>query len=208
MHSNIRLHETIQTTTFFGAVACSNDNFNSCFTVIVLLFYNHFFKQPEIECVGNEDYCSAKNAYTTDHKFVAADSIAGLTTGAPIELLIDSFTNLQHTLLYGDTSIDIAPLKIKFINDYNKLDVEYLNFFKQLNSNISYGVSANFISLLNAENCYIQQLDDFSSKLTGYSNDEVKFFQWKEICILCCSIVIIFIELRFIFSPTIKKIEN
>ena len=51
-------------------------------------------------------------------------------------------------------------------------------------------------------------MDDFSNKLSGASNQEVENFQFKEISILFISILLIFIEVRFIFLPAIKKIEG
>ncbi len=140
--------------------------------------------------------------------YIAADNLEGHVSGLSLDSLIHSFTQLQQVLLYGDKSLNVLPLKEDMILEYHKLDIGYIHFFYQLGRNISNDKIANFLDLLNAENFYLQQLENFSARLIGYSNEEVKNFQLEEICILCISIVLIILEIRFIFLPAIKKIEG
>jgi signal transduction histidine kinase len=102
----------------------------------------------------------------------------------------------------------VSPLKKELILEYHKLDVAYINFSKQLEQSILNENGGNFVNLLNAQNSYLQQLDNFTANLTGYSNREVRDFRLKEICILCISIILIVVEVRFIFLPAIRKIER
>ena len=139
---------------------------------------------------------------------IAADNLEGQISGPPLDSLINAFTRLQHVLLYGDSTLTIAPLKNELILQYHKLDVAYINFSRELEHNILSGNSGSFVNLLDAQNLYLSQLDNFTANLTGYSNEEVKNFRLKEICILCISIILVIIEVRFIFLPAITKIER
>lgn len=139
---------------------------------------------------------------------IAADNLEGQIWGPPLDSLLNSFTYLHHTLLYGDPGKNIVPLKQNLLDEYHKLDVGYLAFFKQLERNISSDSSKGFVDLLNAENMYLQELDDFTEKLTGYSNHEVRNFRLTEVFILCVSLIIVFMEIRLIFMPAIIKIEK
>ena len=140
--------------------------------------------------------------------YIAADNLEGKITGLRLDSLISSFTQLQHVLLYGDQNLNVAPLKEDMISEYHKLDIGYINFFRELGRNISNDSASNFLNLLNTENLYLEQLDNFSARISGASNQEVENFQFKEISIICISIILIFIEVRFIFLPAIKKIEG
>ena len=139
---------------------------------------------------------------------IAADNLEGQISGPPLDSLTTAFTNLQHVLLYGNANLNIAPLKKELILEYQKLNVAYINFSQQLEHNILNGNGGNFVNLLNAQNLYLLQLDNFTTNLTGYSNDAVKNFRLKEICILCASIILVVIQVRFIFLPAITKIER
>lgn len=138
---------------------------------------------------------------------IAADNLEGQLLELPLDSLLASFGNLQNILLNGNKNLNVAPLKKDMILDYHKLDVAYISFFKQLDRNISDDNGGNFVSLLTAENAYLQQLDNFTNSLAGFSNTEVKNFKIREVCILCISIIFIFLEIRLIFLPAIKKIE-
>jgi signal transduction histidine kinase len=139
---------------------------------------------------------------------IAADNLEGEISGPPLDSLMNSFTQLQHDLLYGNADLDIAPLKSDLILQYHKLDVAYINFLRQLEHNILNENSRSFVSLLNVQDFYLLQLDDFTASLTGYSNKEVTDFRVKEICILFISIILVLTEVRFIFLPAIRKIEK
>ncbi|HVX25899.1 MAG TPA: hypothetical protein VHB70_06135 [Parafilimonas sp.] len=139
---------------------------------------------------------------------VAADNLEGKIWGPPLRNLLNSFSYFHRTLLYGDAAKNIAPLKQDLFDEYHQLDAGYLSFFKQLENNISNNSSKGFVDLLNAENLYLQQLDNFTEKLTGYSNDAVRNFRLNEVFILCVSLIIVFMEIRLIFMPAITKIER
>lgn len=139
---------------------------------------------------------------------IASDNLEGEISGPPLNELTDSLVILQKTLLYGNEGFNITPLKENFILNYQQLDAGYMQFFQQVDQNISNDSSKNFVMLLNAENDYLKQLDNFNTRLTGYSNKEVRIFQLKETCILIISLLLVFFEVRFIFLPAVKKIES
>ena len=139
---------------------------------------------------------------------IAADNLEGQISGPPLDSLTNAFNSLQHVLLYGDANLNIAPLKKDLILQYHKLDVAYINFSKQLEHSILNDDGTHFVNLLNAQNLYLLQLDNFTANLTGYSNREVRNFRLKEICILFISILLVVVEVRFIFLPAIRKIER
>ena len=139
---------------------------------------------------------------------IAADNLEGQISGPPLDSLTNAFNSLQHVLLYGDANLNIAPLKKDLILQYHKLDVAYINFSKELEHSILNDDGGHFVNLLNAQNLYLLQLDNFTANLTGYSNRELRNFRLKEICILCISILFVVVEVRFIFLPVIRKIER
>ena len=139
---------------------------------------------------------------------IAADNLEGQLLELPLDSLLGLFGNLQNVLLNGNKNLNVSPLKKDMIQEYKKLDVAYLSFFKQLDRNISDDNGGNFVTLLNTENTYLLQLDNFTNSLAGYSNAEVKNFKIRELWILFISIIFIFLEIRLIFLPAIKKIEH
>lgn len=139
---------------------------------------------------------------------LAAGNLEGKNWGPPLRNLLNSFSYFHRTLLYGDPEKNIAPLKQELLEQYHQLDAGYLSFFKQLQNNIANNSSKGFVDLLNAENLYLQQLDIFTEKLTGYSNNAVRNFRLTEVFILCVSLIIVFMEIRLIFVPAITKIER
>ena len=104
--------------------------------------------------------------------------------------------------------MDITPLKHNLHEGYNQLDLAYNNLMKSISINLSSDVKEDFIQLLNAEDYYLQQLDEFVSKLNSYSNQQVRKFKIEEISIFFFSLVLIFSEIIFIFFPAINKIEK
>jgi hypothetical protein len=139
---------------------------------------------------------------------IAADNLEGKLTGPPLRGTINSFSHLQVIFLHGDSSLDISPLKQHLYAEYHQLDIAYINFFKALQRNIANDGAANFIDLLNAQDLYLQQLDNFNTKLNGYSNKQINTFELREMCILLGSLAIIFLEIVFIFFPAIRKING
>ncbi len=139
---------------------------------------------------------------------LAADNLEGKEEGASIQTSISNFTSLEKYFLNGDRAMDITPLKQSLYADYNQLDLAYNNLLHNISINLSSDVKGDFIALLNAENYYLQQLDEFVSKLNSYSNQQVKKFKIEEISILFFSLVLIFSEIIFIFLPAVKKIEK
>ena len=139
---------------------------------------------------------------------LAADNLGSQVPGPPLDSVLYSFNQLQHLLLYGDKNLNIEPLKEELIPEFNKLNVDYTDLLQQAEHSISNNSNGNFINLLNAENRYLQQLDSFTNSVTVLSGEEIKNFQLEEICILFISIAIIFMEIKFIFLPAIRKIEK
>lgn len=139
---------------------------------------------------------------------IAADNLEEQISGPTLDSLTNAFSSLQHVLLYGDANLNILPLKKDMVSQYHKLDVAYINFSKELEHSILNDDGAHFVNLLNAQNLYLLQLDNFTANLTGYSNREVRNFRLKEICILFISILLVVVEVRFVFLPAIRKIER
>jgi len=139
---------------------------------------------------------------------IAADNLEGEISGLPLDSLMNIFKQQQNILLRGNSDLNIQPLKRQFLSDYHNLDVVYTGFVKQLNRNLSSDSTGFFVDLLNAENTYLKELDNFTGKLSGYSNKEVENFRLKEVIILCISLMLVFMEIRLIFMPAITKIER
>jgi len=139
---------------------------------------------------------------------IAADNLEGQIWGPSLDSLINSFHALQLNLINGNSDLNIAFLKKDFIGDYNKLQTGYADFSKQLEKNIGSNNSGTFVDLLNAQDYYLHQLDDFTAKLTGFSNEEVRRFRLNEVFILCASLIIVVMEIGLIFIPAITKIER
>lgn len=139
---------------------------------------------------------------------IAADNLEGQIWGPSLDSLINSFHDLQLNLMNGNSDLNIAFLKKDFIGDYNKLQTGYADFSKQLEKNIGSNNSGTFVDLLNAQDYYLHQLDDFTAKLTGFSNEEVRHFRLNEVFILCASLIIVVMEIGLIFIPAITKIER
>ncbi len=139
---------------------------------------------------------------------LAADNLEGKEEGPAIQTSINNFTSLEKDFLNGDSATDITPLKQSLYADYNQLDIAYKKLMNSVTINLSNDVNGDFIQLLNGENNYLQQLDEFVSKLNSYSNQQVKKFKIEEISILLFSLLLIFSEIIFIFFPAINKIEK
>jgi hypothetical protein len=139
---------------------------------------------------------------------IAADNLEGQLWGPPLDSLINSLDDLQHNLLYGNADLNIASFKKDFTGEYDKLQTAYADFLKQVQKNIGSNNSSIFVDLLNTQHYYLQQLDGFTAKLTGFSNEEVQHFRLNEVFILCASLIIVLMEIRLIFLPAIKKIER
>jgi hypothetical protein len=139
---------------------------------------------------------------------IAADNLEGQIWGPSLDSLINSFHDLQLNLMNGNSDLNIAFLKKDFIGDYNKLQTGYADFSKQLEKNIGSNNSGTFVDLLNAQDYYLHLLDDFTAKLTGFSNEEVRRFRLNEVFILCASLIIVVMEIGLIFIPAITKIER
>jgi signal transduction histidine kinase len=139
---------------------------------------------------------------------IAADNLEGQLWGPPLDSLINSLDDLQHNLLYKYADLNIASFKKDFTGEYDKLQTAYADFLKQVQKNIAGNNSSIFVDLLNAQHYYLQQLDGFTAKLTGFSNEEVQHFRLNEVFILCASLIIVLMEIRLIFLPAIKKIER
>lgn len=139
---------------------------------------------------------------------IAADNLEGELVEVPLDSLTHVLSQLQSVLLNGNSHLNIKPLKESLMEEYTRVDNTFNKFAAQVDTNIANDKNENFVDLLKAENLYIQQLDNFTNKITGYSNEEVKYFRLKEICILFISILLILLQIRLIFLPAITRIER
>ena len=182
-------------------------------SIIVLFLLSFFFivtssNKLNLDAAATKIISTQRSLSQQIINSIAANNLEGRLSGPPLDSLINAFNNLQHVLLYGNANLNVAPLKKDLILQYRKLDVAYNNLSKELEYNILSGNRGNFVKLLNAQNLYLLQLDDFTANLPGYSNREIKNFRLKEICILCISIILVGLQVRFIFLPVIRKIEH
>ncbi len=65
-----------------------------------------------------------------------------------------------------------------------------------------------FVDLLNKQEDYIKTIDALIIKIDKYSKIEIDRFQEKEILIMIISLLIVFLEVIFIFLPSIRKIKK
>src|SRR5215471_3464455 len=140
---------------------------------------------------------------------IASDNLLGKITGEPINKLQTNFAHGQSVLLKGDASLKIQPLEPKFSPQYQELDKRYQNFTMSMSrATISESNNADFVDLMNKQNAYSNEVDQFISHLNGYSADKINKFQFTEILILVASLTIILLEVVFIFFPAINKIQK
>jgi len=139
---------------------------------------------------------------------IAANNLNAQIDGPSLDSLIDSFKKLETDLPHIKTQLNISAEQTALYNTHQSLNIAYKKFSDLLDENMIDIRGENFVSLINAQNVYLKRLDEFTNNLTGYSNTEIKSFKTKELYILVFSILLVLLQIRFIFLPAIQKIEK
>jgi nitrate/nitrite-specific signal transduction histidine kinase len=142
-------------------------------------------------------------------KEIATDNLAGVIVGEPVDKLVKDFSYKHQALLKGDSRLNLRPLDEKFLRDYNTMDAAYKNFIKSLEQTIARENNNNdFVDVMNKQESFLKQMDAFAYAVDGYSDIKARKFQLNEILITMGSLVIILLEVLFIFLPAINKIKK
>ena len=139
---------------------------------------------------------------------LAADNLAGILVGQPIDKLSKFFLSTHISILKGDSE-NLKPLEGNFFPEYKKMDDAFKEFF----ASVAFVANSDndnkaFVDLLNKQEDYIKTIDALIIKIDKYSKIEIDRFQEKEILIMIISLLIVFLEVIFIFLPSIRKIKK
>ena len=139
---------------------------------------------------------------------MAADNLGGKLKGAPLEKTLKDFVNSEVSFSKTDSVLNARLGKHTLSPEYKNLYDAYDSLMNSISMNLESGNSDYFVNLLTAENYYLKALDKYVSDLNSYSNSEVQGFKMKEISILLVSLLLVLLEITWLFLPAVKKINK
>lgn len=150
---------------------------------------------------------TAREERTIAHQVVnsiAADNLAGQLTKPSADSLFFVFKKLHESLFTRQNNNALFARELRNIND------KYGYFLKAVSMNADSDSSRNedFVLLLNTQADYIKALDAYIAVLTGNSEAKIERFRRDELLLTAFSLLIVLLEVIFIFLPAIKKIKK
>ena len=139
---------------------------------------------------------------------MAANNLVGKLEGPPLEKTLKDFVNSEVSFSKTDSVLNARLGKHTLSPEYKNLYDAYDSLMNSISMNLESGNSDYFVNLLTAENYYLKALDKYVSDLNSYSNSEVQGFKMKEISILLVSLLLVLLEITWLFLPAVKKINK
>lgn len=137
---------------------------------------------------------------------VAADNLVGQQTNPTLENLQAAFAKAQHEMVTAEEKRADKEAYGKYLDDVNKA---YTQLELAIGQNTDSDATNNdFIILLNKQAVYVKQLDAYIAAVAGNSDSKIERFRWEEIILTICSIIIITLEVLFIFMPALRKLKR
>lgn len=135
---------------------------------------------------------------------IAADNLAGQLTNPSADSLFYVFKKLHKSLFVSPKD------SLLFARELQSIEDKY-GYFSQavvLNSNSDSARNSDFILLLNTQADYIRALDTYITALNGNSEAKIERFRNEEMLLTAVSLLVVLLEVIFIFLPAIKKIKK
>lgn len=149
----------------------------------------------------------ARDERTIAHQVVnsiAADNLAGELTDPSADSLFFVFKKLHTSLVAPQKGNQQFKKELASIND----KYGYFSNAIILNSGSDSTSNDDFVLLLNTQSDYIRALDAYIAVLTGNSEAKIERFRREEMLLTAFSLLIVLLEVLFIFLPAIKKIKK
>jgi hypothetical protein len=140
---------------------------------------------------------------------LAADNLAGILVGPPMDSLAGIFLRNHVAILKGNPAENLQPLEDTFVTGYKIMDTAFRAFY----NDVAFIASSDnnnsaFVGLLNKQEIYMRAIDGLIQQIDSFSKNEVSAFQRTEVLIMVSSLLILFVEAIFIFLPAIRKIKK
>jgi len=150
---------------------------------------------------------TAREERTIAHQVVnsiAADNLAGQLTEPSADSLLFLFNQI-HKCLFTEQKENAL-----FAKEVHSINNKYGHFLKavKMNANSDSSRNEDFVLLLNTQADYIKSLDAYIAVLTGNSEAKIERFRREEMLLTAISLLIVLLEVIFIFLPAIKKIKK
>jgi len=150
---------------------------------------------------------TAREERTVAHQVVnsiAADNLAGQLTNPSADSLLFLFKKLHASLFVQQNS------GLQFTKELNSINDKYGYFLNAVLLNTDSDSTSNddFVTLLTTQADYIKSLDTYIVALSGNSEAKIERFRREEMLLTAFSLLIVLLEVMFIFLPAIKKIKK
>jgi len=139
---------------------------------------------------------------------IAADNIGGKLEGPPLEESLAKFTKSDTLFFKTDSTLNSHLGKHDLSNEYAELNNAYDDLLNSISINLGSDSTDHFVDLLTAENNYLQALDKYASALNNRATEEARTFKVRETTVLVVSLVLVFLEIIFLFLPAVRKINK
>ncbi len=131
---------------------------------------------------------------------LAADNLAGIITGVPVDSLTNVFVDGETNIFKGDSIDGVKLLEKTFWPEYYIMD----KVFKNLHASINFIANSDnnnkaFVELLNRQEGYIRAVDKLVYSLHHYSNTKIRRFQQNETLIMIGSFAACFFRGGILF---------
>ena len=139
---------------------------------------------------------------------LAADNLEGKLEGPPLMTMLKNFTQSQKLLAEQKGYVNNDANKDRIILKEQFLETSFYKLLNTISINISNDKKHNFLDLLAAEDMYLKQLDKLTEDLNGFSNLEVQKFKQKGIIVLSSSLLLLLLEIVWLFRPALKQMSK
>ena len=134
---------------------------------------------------------------------------AKLSGGESIDSLLNIIVEQNKILCRGDKSIGIKPLPQELVPAYNKMLIVFDDFANTLKKPGTHkNAPQSFLTLVNEQEKYSRELDNYSAAIANNTNKEVNKFYLKAVWIMIARVAIVSLEVFFIFLPAVKRIQS
>jgi hypothetical protein len=142
-------------------------------------------------------------------KDVVAKDWARLSNNESIDSLLIIATKQNKILYTGDKAINLKPPAKDLLSAYRQMDNAFKDFAATIPKiDTNKNAASSFLNLMNKQQIYSREIDNYSAAITKYTNDKINEFYLKAVLLMAARVLIVSLEVFFIFLPAVKKIQK
>lgn len=132
----------------------------------------------------------------------------GDNSSQSVKNTVTEWEKVHNTLIYGNKNLNIKPVKDELARKLLKETSSKITFIKEIVESKSPITNVTLKQVLSNQETFLNAMDKTVASLVKESDKKLKFIVFIEILLASISIIIIVLEVKYIYSPIEKNLNK